>query len=242
MDRTGIIYMYENSSSGKVYIGQTVHPEKRKKRHKKAGSNTKFHNAINKYGFDHFEYTILQENIPEQELDDLEKYYISIFDSMNSGYNMTEGGDFTPSKNPEAAEKISKAIQKQIKEGIHKFLDKEFRENQNKRIRKEVAEGTHNFITDHPMKKTENRDAQSKRLRENNPNIKRIKDGTHQFLENNPMKDPILLNKAQRGGAKTRRKKKEELGQTYLFSDILEQEENNANNYKTRQDQASAEN
>ena len=244
--------MYENSSNGKVYIGQTVHPEKRKKRHEKAQNKNKFHSAIKSYGFDHFQYIVLYENVPENQLDALEKYCIWIFDSMNSGYNMTAGGDSNPSHNPEVVEKRNKTIRepeyresaskratemnrKRIEEGTHHFI------TDNPNI-KRIEDGTHNFITDHPMKKTENRDAQSKRLRENNPNIKRIKDGTHHFITDNPNDDPILLNKAQRGRAKTRRKKKEELGQTYLFSDILEQEENNANNYKTRQDQASAEN
>ena len=248
MNRTGIIYMYENSSNGKAYIGQTVHPEKRKREHKRADSNSKFHKAIKSYGYEHFDYSALHENAPEKKLDSLEKYYIFAYNSYKNGYNLTEGGDSVPAKNPEVAAKISKAIQKQVEDGIHHFVinnpNKKRMEDgthhflTNNPNKKRMEDGTHHFLTnnpskkqiedgknvfftDNPSKKPENRKAASKRMRKRN-------------FENNPNDDPILLNKAQRGGAKTRRKKKEELGQTYLFSDILEQEEQNGNINRTK--------
>ena len=89
---------YEQENIKKYYIGQTSRTIKAR-----AGSNginytkdkgTKFANAINKWGWDAFEVTVLVENVDnQQELNELEKYYITVYDSYNSGYNSTLGGD-----------------------------------------------------------------------------------------------------------------------------------------------------
>lgn len=55
-----------------------------------------FHRAINKYGKENFEWTILEENIKTiEELNDLESYYIKLFDSTNKdkGYNLRINGE-----------------------------------------------------------------------------------------------------------------------------------------------------
>lgn len=102
MQITGYIYKF-TSPSGKSYIGQTYQdPNKRKEQHRysaeKGNIKTKFYDAIHKYGFDSFDFSILKTIIEDQkniksELDQLETYYIGKYDSYQNGYNMTIGGD-----------------------------------------------------------------------------------------------------------------------------------------------------
>lgn len=94
----GIIYKY-TGPTGKVYIGQTIHPEKRIRAHKNSKDNSYFHRAIQKYGFDAFKYEIIvkissatKEELQKQ-LNKAEMFYIDLYDSFKNGYNMTIGGD-----------------------------------------------------------------------------------------------------------------------------------------------------
>lgn len=101
---TGIIYRY-TSPSGKCYIGQTINEHTRKYQHKYHAFNETckdydkpFYRAIRKYGWDSFEYEILNTVVVDtveelvDKLDTLEVYYIGIYDSYNNGYNSTIGG------------------------------------------------------------------------------------------------------------------------------------------------------
>lgn len=80
--RTGIIYRYENKQhEGYSYIGQTVFD-----RETREGQNCKrydkcivFKRAIEKYGIENFEYTILESDVPEELLDERERYWIAYF-------------------------------------------------------------------------------------------------------------------------------------------------------------------
>jgi len=92
-----IIYKATNKLNGKIYIGQTFKTLKeRKSAHKNRamfGSNYHFHNAIRKYGFDVFEWKILEKGITNKDkLDALEIKYIKRFDSIENGYNISTGG------------------------------------------------------------------------------------------------------------------------------------------------------
>jgi len=94
----GLIYKITNPSNGKCYIGQTNQGLKqRKKEHfcrfKSFGRDHKVYLAFKKYGFEHFTWEILEDNISEVHLNEREKYYISKYNSFNRGYNMTDGGD-----------------------------------------------------------------------------------------------------------------------------------------------------
>lgn len=98
---TGLIYM-KTSPSGKSYIGQTIQEENmRWYQHiydaTTQGShfhNTPFARAIRKYGKENFITTILEANIPIEELNQKEKYYIQQYNTVApNGYNATNGGD-----------------------------------------------------------------------------------------------------------------------------------------------------
>lgn len=93
--------MVTNLINGKKYIGQSKNIRKRFQSHhlvdyknKNSGVyNTKFYQAIRKYGIENFEVAVL-ELCKEEELDELEIKYIRKFDTFKNGYNSTEGGQF----------------------------------------------------------------------------------------------------------------------------------------------------
>lgn len=87
----------------KSYIGQTTEEPRLRWRkdgqgYTRQGQDTKFSNAINKYGWENFSHEIIgvvESDTKEQlirDLDEWEKYYISKYDSFHNGYNTTTGG------------------------------------------------------------------------------------------------------------------------------------------------------
>ena len=86
--RTGIIYGYTNLESGKMYIGQTVYPERRWNDHRygkyKTGWHKDYQNNPDKY-----EYSVIEYNVPEDKLDEREIFWISFFDSYHNVYNLS---------------------------------------------------------------------------------------------------------------------------------------------------------
>ena len=93
-ERVGLIYKI-TSPSGKSYIGKTVQSfSKRMYQHTdKNSSCVALARAINKYGWDQMKREIVEENIPEDQLNDREKYWIKTYNTMTPhGYNLMEGG------------------------------------------------------------------------------------------------------------------------------------------------------
>jgi group I intron endonuclease len=95
-----IIYKATNKIDGKCYIGQTINSlNDRKITHKCHGKkdNNYFHNALKKYGFDNFEWKIIEECSSKEEMDEMEFHYIKQYDSYKkkNGYNITMGGEGT---------------------------------------------------------------------------------------------------------------------------------------------------
>jgi hypothetical protein len=106
----GEIYLAMNKITKKPYIGQTRTHILSHGRFNKWGSHKrwrqhvceaignykhqsiKLNNAIRKYGGDAFEVTILI-TCPIECLNDLEKSYITQYDSVKNGYNLTFGGN-----------------------------------------------------------------------------------------------------------------------------------------------------
>ena len=116
----GYIYKITNKVNNKVYIGQTVRTiEERYKKHlfeARHRTNRPLYDSMNHHGYDNFYVEQLVE-APNEELNDLEIFYISKYDATNPncGYNLTTGGDTFKSCIPEdkkrlMAEKISKAL------------------------------------------------------------------------------------------------------------------------------------
>lgn len=92
------IYKY-TSPSRRNYIGITKYPEVRKRQHESKEANfddtTAFAHAIRKYGFAKLEYTVLEEVGTLEEACAREVHYIQFYDSVNSGYNICAGGNYT---------------------------------------------------------------------------------------------------------------------------------------------------
>lgn len=94
--RTGIIYKISNTVNDKVYIGQTIQQlKKRWNQHCRCSkfSDAHLYRAIRLYGIDKFSIEHIEENIPQDKLNEKEIYYIQYYDSYVNGYNSTKGGD-----------------------------------------------------------------------------------------------------------------------------------------------------
>lgn len=113
----GLIYMRTSPSSGR-YIGQTIFTEEERwEDHTREAYNinnedynTILNRAIRKYGPDNFISEILEDNIPDDLLDDKEIYWIDYYKTFyldnNHGYNMTRGGRGTKKIDTERAFKL----------------------------------------------------------------------------------------------------------------------------------------
>ena len=112
--KKGIIYVYFNKAKyekegvEKYYVGQTVGTmeqragkDGRRYNWDNLDCNNKFANGIRKWGWNSFEGRVLEE-VYEEDLNELEKFYIEYFDSYKNGYNSTLGGEGTRGHNPYA--------------------------------------------------------------------------------------------------------------------------------------------
>lgn len=93
------IYMVVNLLNGHKYIGQSKNIKLRFMSHhctdyinsNNCCYNTKFYQALRKYGLDNFAIIILEE-CKEQYLNEREIFYIKYYDTFKNGYNSTSGG------------------------------------------------------------------------------------------------------------------------------------------------------
>ena len=121
-----LIYLVTNKINGCVYVGQTtLSLEERKRYHEreslcKSRKTVKFHNALLKYGFDNFEWMILQKCNSQDELDYYEQLYISQYNSCDrvKGYNLKIGGRTGGLMTEEAKNNLGKSTKR-------KWLDPE---------------------------------------------------------------------------------------------------------------------
>lgn len=82
------IYKIKNLINGKVYIGQSIHIERRWQEHCQPSTRSLIGKAIQKYGKENFSFQVLEECSYEQ-LDALEEQYISSYNSVvPNGYNI----------------------------------------------------------------------------------------------------------------------------------------------------------
>ncbi len=121
------IYGIKNKVNNKIYVGQTYDFQYRWGKHKTAlrtntHSNRKLQFAWNKYGENNFEFFIIEE-CDLDVINEREIYWIEFYDSLNSGYNLCEGGDgIRGYKHTE--EEIQKMIQIQHPRAVY-ALDRE---------------------------------------------------------------------------------------------------------------------
>lgn len=89
-----MICIYQiTSPSNRVYIGQTVDWNRRLKEYHKslAKTQTKLHRSIKKYGIESHKFEVIHE-CTYDKLNELEIYYIDLFDTVRRGLNAKGGG------------------------------------------------------------------------------------------------------------------------------------------------------
>ncbi len=94
----GCVYQAKNKMNGKRYIGKTTGDmNTRRVDHEKdamRGVELYFHRALRKYGFDCFEWSVLENDNEVDRLNFIERKWIKKLNTkVPNGYNLTDGGD-----------------------------------------------------------------------------------------------------------------------------------------------------
>tara|TARA_B100001093_G_scaffold514686_1_gene589296 strand:- start:348 stop:1043 length:696 start_codon:yes stop_codon:yes gene_type:complete len=109
--RFGCVYRLTNLIRNKAYIGKTINFKKRMKQHKYSKTNTYLSRSIKKHGWDNFKKEIIIDDVPEEDLNNLEISYIKVENTMTPhGYNLTLGGE------GKSGHKASKETREKIKQ------------------------------------------------------------------------------------------------------------------------------
>ena len=93
------LYTITDTLNSKVYVGQTVRPQKRWSQHKTYAKRNKpvqyIHRAMAKYGVDNFVFEIIVTCKSVDDANELETALIKQYDSRNKerGYNIAPGGE-----------------------------------------------------------------------------------------------------------------------------------------------------
>jgi len=93
--RWGCIYRLTNVLNSKKYIGKSVNYKSRMGNHRRMEDDCRYlNNAILKYGWENFRQEIIIDDVPEEDLSNLETSYIDVEDTLApNGYNLTKGGE-----------------------------------------------------------------------------------------------------------------------------------------------------
>ena len=101
----GCIYLLTNLITLLCYVGKTIDFKRRMRDHKNGKSIDKSYveRSIRKHGWHNFKVEILIDDVPKEDLSNLETCYIAVKDTLYpNGYNLTKGGEgisgyiFTP--------------------------------------------------------------------------------------------------------------------------------------------------
>lgn len=88
-----VIYLVVNVVNGKQYVGQSWNPlHRRWLNHCTNKGCIRLYNAIHKYGRDKFTISLLTITHTQETADYWEAHFIRKFNTINSGYNIREGG------------------------------------------------------------------------------------------------------------------------------------------------------
>lgn len=139
-NRIHYLYRITNKINGKIYIGQTVQPNKRWNQHKNDAAHPTMiiHHAIKKYGNDAFEFEVIAGCKTWDDANETETLLVTQYNSrVPNGYNVALGGitapkseewiqkmkdwhaSLSPEERAEISKKQSEATQKQIVEKGH---------------------------------------------------------------------------------------------------------------------------
>lgn len=137
----GCIYKITCMENDNFYIGMTIQNIERRYSEHRRKPNIKIKKDIDKYGWDRFYYEILFDNIPKEELPNLE---IDIIEKLKPIYNTSKGGETGPGLDGENSSS-AKLTNRQVLEYREKIFNKKIT---SKQIQKEtgLAENTINCM------------------------------------------------------------------------------------------------
>lgn len=99
MERHWKVYVHINEINNKRYVGITSKqkPEHRWNSGRGYAYNSRFYNAIQKYGWDSFNHVILFSDFTEEQAKEMERFLIALWGTTDDryGYNLTSGGEGT---------------------------------------------------------------------------------------------------------------------------------------------------
>lgn len=94
-----LVYLCRNTKNAKTYVGITRRSLRRRIAEHLSSARTlglrghAFHRALHRYGKDAFRWEVLEESVPEEEVDEREIFFIRQYGSYGrAGYNLTRGG------------------------------------------------------------------------------------------------------------------------------------------------------
>lgn len=125
------IYCIEDIAHHRKYIGQSVDILDRWRRHISELNLGYHHNdylqkSWNKYGYDNFMFTILEE-CSETQLNDKERFYIEKYNTLdrNYGYNLKDGGQDHNRYADETKERIREAVKASYDDPNRRLIQRE---------------------------------------------------------------------------------------------------------------------
>lgn len=146
-DRVTDIYIITNLINGKQYVGQTICGYKERFRqhclyangYDNGEYNQDIDIAIKKYGVSNFKIELI-EQVPFEDKDSKEKYYIKKYNTYKEGYNRTIGGDYNPMFDIKARQKHKEICQSEKhREKSRQSAIKMFAERED--IHRKITEG-----------------------------------------------------------------------------------------------------
>ncbi len=112
----GVIYKITCLVNGKIYIGKTTQPVKRRMHNHKC-ANTAIGNAIRHHGWKNFTVEVIEECDTLEQLNERERFWIAYFNCKSpNGYNLTDGGDGLSSPSAETIAKMKASSKRRFAE------------------------------------------------------------------------------------------------------------------------------
>lgn len=148
-----VIYLITNKINGKQYVGQTIHTaELRFAQHcKPSETNCRLLNrAIQKYGRENFEVSVLEDVDSQDLLDEKEIYWIDKLNTLSPlGYNLNGGGNGKGGVSEETRKKLSEALKGKFAGENNPFYGKTHTAETREKLRKPhpnySGEKNHNY-------------------------------------------------------------------------------------------------